>query len=72
MKTFIKFLFITYWMERRAWVQDEPQHTFQGKTTLDQLELMEIEYSIIANDDDYKEALIKLQKIIQEVNHMHL
>ncbi len=57
----IPFLLLIGWRGEPG-VQDEPQHIFQGKTTLDQLELMDIEYSIIANDDDYKEALIKLQK----------
>jgi len=47
----IPILFIIGWRGEPG-VKDEPQHIFQGKITLDLLDLLEIEYSILNSEED--------------------
>lgn len=47
----IPILYIIGWRGEPG-VKDEPQHTFQGKITLDLLNLLDIQYSILNSEED--------------------
>lgn len=54
----IPILFIIGWRGEPG-VKDEPQHSFQGKITLELLDLLEIEYSILNSEKDLNVEIIK-------------
>lgn len=47
-------------------VSDEPQHAFQGKITLDLLELLEINFIVIDSDTTIEEIINKTKKYITD------
>ena len=52
----IPFLLIVGWRGEPG-IADEPQHLFQGEKTLEQLELLDINYSILDTNIDIEKAI---------------
>lgn len=57
----IPFLLLIGWRGEPGHL-DEPQHFFQGQVTLEQLKIMKINYSIIEDEDDFNNSIIKFKK----------
>tara|TARA_B100000902_G_scaffold308864_1_gene298148 strand:- start:625 stop:1731 length:1107 start_codon:yes stop_codon:yes gene_type:complete len=57
----IPFLLIVGWRGEPG-ITDEPQHIFQGKKTLEQLELLDIKYSILDSNTDIDKVVALARK----------
>ena len=59
----IPFILLVGWRGEPG-LQDEPQHIFQGKITLDLLKLLDIDYIIIDNNTDLESITKKIRESI--------
>ena len=59
----IPFILLVGWRGEPG-LQDEPQHIFQGKITLDLLKLLDIDYMIIDNNTDLESITKKIRESI--------
>ena len=59
----IPFILLVGWRGEPG-LQDEPQHIFQGKITLDLLKLLDIDYIIIDNNTDLESITEKIRESV--------